>query len=266
MAETRYADNDGVRIAYEVRGEGDPLLLVHGLGYARWGWETVIDDLSDRYRVIAFDNRGIGDSDVPDGPYTAAEMATDAVAVLDAAAIDRAHVIGTSLGGMIAQELAIDHPERVHQLVLVASHPGGESGYPLPEQTQELIAEMPQMEPAEALRRATRNALSDGALDEQPELVDRILEHRLGDPQEPAGWQAQAAAGSGYESGGRLTEIQAPALVVQGDEDVVVDTRNAEVIADAIPDARLEWLRGAGHLAFWEQPDRFVRLVDDFLG
>lgn len=266
MVETRYADNDGVRIAYEVRGDDEPLLLIHGLGYARWGWEPVIEDLADRYRVVAFDNRGIGDSDVPEGPYTAAQMASDALAVLDAAGIDRAHVIGTSLGGMVAQEFAIDHPERVGRLILVASHPGGESGYPLPEQTQQLIEEMPEMEPEAALRRATRNALSDEALETQPELVDRILEHRLGDPQDPAGWQAQAAAGAGYESGGRLSQIQAPTLVVQGDEDVVVDTRNAEVIAEAIPDARLEWLGGAGHLAFWEQADRFVRLVTDFLG
>lgn len=268
MAETRFANNDGVRIAYEDHeaADGAPILLIHGLGYARWGWEPVLDPLAEHHRVIALDNRGIGDSDVPVGPYTAAEMATDALAVLDDAGLDHAHVIGTSLGGMIAQELAIDHADRVDRLVLVASHPGGGSGYPLPEATQRLIEEMPRMEPTEALRRATRNALSAGAVEDQPELVERILEHRTSDPQDPAGWQAQAAAGSGYESGGRLSGISAPTLVVQGDEDVVVDTRNAEMITDAIPDARLRWIEGAGHLAFWEQPARFVDLILGFLG
>lgn len=267
---SRYATtDDGVRIAYTVRDDaapgGDWVLLIHGLGYGRWGWEPVVDALAERFRVVTYDNRGIGASDVPEGPYSAAGMARDAVAVLDDLGLSKVHVAGTSLGGMIAQELALAVPDRVRRLVLVASTPGGETGHPMPEVTQELIARMPEMEPEQALRTAIENALSDRALEEQPELVDRILRHRTRDPQAPEGWQAQAAAGTTYEGGDRLSGIAAPTLVVHGTEDVVVDPRNASVLADLIPVARVELLDGAGHLSFWEQPDRFVAVVSDFL-
>ena len=99
-----------VRIAWERRGSGTPLVLVHGLGYARWGWEPVVDALAERFELILFDNRGVGESDVPPGPYTAGDMAGDVVQVMDEAAVERAHVLGTSLGGMIAQELALTRP------------------------------------------------------------------------------------------------------------------------------------------------------------
>jgi len=98
-----------VRVAWERRGAGFPLVLVHGLGYARWGWEPVADSLAERFEIVLLDNRGIGESDAPPGPYTVAEMAGDVVRVLDEAGIERAHLVGTSLGGMIAQELALGH-------------------------------------------------------------------------------------------------------------------------------------------------------------
>ena len=120
---TMYADNDGVRIAWEVHGPLEPveepptLVLVHGLGYARAGWGVLPDLLARHVRVVMLDNRGIGASDVPPGPYAAAEMAGDVVAVLDAAGLRRAHVLGASLGGMVAQEIALAHPDRVQRLV-----------------------------------------------------------------------------------------------------------------------------------------------------
>ena len=268
--ETRYATTDGaIRIAYEVRDQDAPdadwVLLIHGLGYARWGWEPVVDDLAASFRVVLFDNRGIGGSEVPEGPYTATEMAQDAVAVLEDAGIERSHVIGTSLGGMIAQELAVAAPERVDRLVLVASTPGVETGHPMPEVTQQLIARMPEMDPEEALRTAIENALSDTTVDQAPEVVERILHHRTTTPQDPAGWQAQAAAGTQYEGGEQLREIDAPTLIIHGSEDVVVDPRNADVLAELIPDAQVERIDGVGHLSFWESPERFVRLVSEFL-
>ena len=121
------------RIAWERHGAGEPLLLVHGLGYARWGWEPVLPGLAERFDVLLFDNRGIGESDAPPGPYTVAELAGDAVAVLDEAGVERAHVVGTSLGGMVAQELALAHPGRVDRLVLACTTPGGPQAFPLPE-------------------------------------------------------------------------------------------------------------------------------------
>jgi pimeloyl-ACP methyl ester carboxylesterase len=255
------ADASGVRIAYELRGAGPPLLLVHGLGYARWGWEPVADGFAERFLTVLFDNRGIGESDVPPGPYSAEEMAADAVAVLDGAGISRAHVVGTSLGGIVAQQLALDWPERVDRLVLACTTPGLR-GVPMPEVTVRLMASSLRMQPEEAMRAFVLNALAPGA---DEELVERIMAHRLANPFDPRGWQAQAAAAMTFDVLDRLGEIRAPTLVLQGTEDVVVAPGNAELLASRIPDARAELFEGCGHLFMWEQPERFVRSVTEFL-
>jgi 3-oxoadipate enol-lactonase len=255
------ATNGGIRIAYEVRGSGDPLLLMHGLGYGRWGWEPVLDAFADDFRVLFYDNRGIGDSDVPPGPYTARQLAEDAVAVLDAEGLGEADVVGTSLGGMAAQELAIGFPERVRRLVLACTTPGGLSSHPMPQQTVELMLAAPTLPPETALRRFVENALAPGV---REELVERILALRLANPFDPEGWQAQAAAGATFDAFDRLSRIQAPTLVVTGTDDAVVDPRNSELLAEGIAEATLRQVPG-GHLFFWEDPTRFVTLVKEFL-
>ena len=254
-----------VRIAWERHGRGAPLLLIHGLGYARWGWEPVLPGLAERFDVVLFDNRGIGESDAPPGPYTAAEMAGDAIRVLDEAGVERAHVVGTSLGGMVAQELALGYPDRVDRLVLACTTPGGPKAHPMPQQTVALMAEAATLEPAVALRRFVENALAPATVAEHPELVDRILAHRIATAQDPVAWAAQAAAGATFDAFERLGALAAPALVQHGDEDVVVDPRNADVLVELLPDARLERLPETGHLFFWEAPERFVSSVSAFL-
>lgn len=254
-----------VRIAWERHGRGAPLLLIHGLGYARWGWEPVLEPLARSFDVILFDNRGIGESDAPPGPYTAAEMADDAIQALDEAGVDRAHVVGTSLGGMVAQELALGYPDRVDRLVLACTTPGGPNAHPMPQQTVALMAEAATLEPAVALRRFVENALAPATVAEHPELVDRILAHRIATAQDPVAWAAQAAAGATFDAFERLGALAAPALVQHGDEDVVVDPRNADLLVELLPDAHLERLPGTGHLFFWEAPERFVSSVSAFL-
>jgi pimeloyl-ACP methyl ester carboxylesterase len=254
-----------VRIAWERHGAGPPLLLIHGLGYARWGWEPVLPGLAERFDVILFDNRGIGESDAPPGPYTVAELAGDALQVLDEAGVGRAHVVGTSLGGMIAQELALRQPERVDRLVLACTTPGGPKAHPMPQATVALLAEAATLEPAVALRRFVENALSPTTVAARPEVVERILEHRLATAQPPAAWAAQAAAGMGFDAYDRLGELTLPTLVQHGSEDVVVDPRNSDVLVERVPDARLVVFPGTGHLFFWEEPDGFVASASSFL-
>jgi len=250
-----------VKIAWESAGEGSPLLLIQGLGYGRWGWDPIVPGLAVRHRVVSFDSRGIGGSDKPAGPYTAAEMAGDALQVLDEAGIERSHVLGASLGGMIAQELAVAAPERVDRLVLCCTTPGGPNAVPMPAVTLRLFAEAPSLAPEVALRRFVENAL--GA-DPPTELVDELFARRLANPPDQAGWQAQAAAGMGFQ--GVDAEIDAPTLIIAGTADNVIDYRNAELLAARIPGSRVELLEGAGHLFFWEQPDESVAIIDGFLG
>jgi pimeloyl-ACP methyl ester carboxylesterase len=257
---TAFADNGGVRLAYESRGEGPVLLLMQGIGYARWSWDPVVPALAEQFRVLSYDNRGIGESDVPPPPYTARQLAEDAVTVLDAAGIDRAHVVGASLGGMAAQELAAGFPERVDRLVLACTTPGGAGAVPMPGQTVALMQEAAMLAPEVALRRFVENAL---APDADRSLVEKLYQRRLANPPDPVGWQGQAAAGASFDGSG--LEISAPTLVLHGAVDAVVDPGNAALLAERIPGARVELFSGCGHLFFWEQPERFAGTVAEFL-
>ena len=254
-----------VRIAWERRGAGPPLVLVHGLGYARWGWEPVADALAERFELILLDNRGIGASEAPPGPYAVGPMAADVAYVMDDAGIGRAHVLGTSLGGMIAQELALACPDLVDRLVLACTTPGGPSAYPLLEDTLRLMAEAPSLEPLVALRLFVENALAPQTVADRPELVERILAHRLAAPQDPAAWAAQAAAGMSFDRFADVDAIAAPTLLQHGTEDRVVDARNMTLLRERIPGAKVDLFEGGGHLFFWEQPERFVASVCTFL-
>jgi 3-oxoadipate enol-lactonase len=249
-----------VKIAWDERGDGAPLLLIQGLGYGRWSWAPIVPALAERYRVLWFDNRGIGDSDKPEGPYSAKLMAGDALQVLDEAGIERAHVLGASLGGMIAQEVAAGTPARVERLVLCCTTPGGAATVPMPEVTVRLFAEAATLPPEVALRRFVENAL---AADASAQLIHELFELRVANPPDPLGWQAQAAAGLGF--GGVDGPVAAPTLIVTGAEDNVVDPRNSDVLAERIRGAEVHRIENAGHLFFWEQPDEFVRIVSEFL-
>jgi 3-oxoadipate enol-lactonase len=249
-----------VRIAWEQHGVGPPLLLIQGVGLGRWGWGPALDLLAGRVQVLAYDNRGVGESDAPPGPYSVPILAEDALQVLDEAGITRADVLGASLGGLVAQQLAADHPERVARLVLVCATPGRSDAFPVPEPTLRLLAEAPALDRETALERFTRNALSRGASDE---LVERIVRLRLDKPQDPAAWGAQIAAGAGFE-GVALEGVEAPTLVLHGSEDNVVDVRNAALLAERIPSARFQVVAG-GHMFWWEDPDGFAQVVADFL-
>jgi 3-oxoadipate enol-lactonase len=253
---------EGVRLAYDVEGSGEPLLLVQGLGYGRRGWGPASGMLAQRFRVVTFDNRGFGDSDVPPGPYTTAQLADDAFAVLDAAEIETAHVVGISLGGLIAQELVLARPERVRKLVLCSTTPGGAASFPMPEQTVALMGSASHLDPQEAMQRFVTNALSP---DPPAALVEEIVAYRAANPPDPAGWYAQAGAGAAHDAMSRLGEISVPTLIVHGTADNVVDVRNATLLADGIPGARLVLLEGVGHLLPWERPHEFTALVEEFL-
>jgi pimeloyl-ACP methyl ester carboxylesterase len=254
---------EGVRLAYDVEGAGEPLLMIQGLGYGRRGWGPAPGMLAHRFRVVTPDNRGFGESDAPPGPYTTTQLAGDALAVLDAAEIDSAHVIGISLGGMIAQELVLAAPDRVRKLVLCSTTAGGPTSVPMPEQTVALMGRAEHLDPQEALQQFVVNALSP---DPPAELVEEIVAYRAANPPDPAGWWAQAAAGGAHDAMARLGEIHVPTLVVHGTADNVVDVGNARVLADAIEGARLELFDGVGHLLPWERPQEFTALVQGFLG
>jgi len=245
---------DGADLYYESTGSGEPVLLVMGLGMAATGWWRTVEVLAKRFRVIAFDNRGSGRSDVPKGPYTIAQLAADAAAVLDAAGEESAHVYGLSMGGMIAQELALSEPQRVRSLVLGASTPGGVE-HVLPDRdTLGFIERRAKLDFEEGVWAsvpynyglATRTTFAQ-------RLGDDIAQ-RLRYPPNPVGYKAQLAAAWGWDATARLAQLRVPALVLHGDEDRVIPVENGRRLAAAIPGARFEELLGAGHLYPTDEP------------
>jgi len=265
----RYARSGPLKIAFELRGAAYRLrpwlVLVQGMGFDRSGWEPVLRKLRHRFRLVLVDNRGTGRSDRPAGSFAVADMAGDVVAVLDAAGVGRAHVLGASLGGMVAQELAITHPERVDRLVLACTTPGWPFGYPMPAASVRLIAATHGMPPEAALRRHTENALSARTVAGRPGLVDRLVEFQRSRRPDEKTLSAQAAAGARYAGHRRQGRIRARTLVMHGSADTVVDPRNARLLAGSIPGARLVIFPGLGHLLFWEDPDGFADAVASFL-
>jgi pimeloyl-ACP methyl ester carboxylesterase len=268
MTAALVARNGDVRLAYEVLGErGDAVLFVHGLGYSRLGWGPGPALLADAFRVVLFDNRGVGESDAPPGPYTVAELVADAVAVLDAVGAERAHVVGVSLGGYVAQELAVTHPERVGKLVLVSTAvASGEGAHPMPQRGIDGFTRWSQLEREEGLRLLVENSLGDHGVRERPELADEIYRYRLEHAPPVEAWQAQAAAGAGFLHTSRpIDEIEAPTLVLHGGADAIVDPRNADLLASRIPGARLEVFPDRGHLMMWQEAEWFAERLREFL-
>ena len=269
MSRTRYARSGGLRIAYELRGRRlgrrPWLALIPGMGFDRSGWQPVLRRLRRRFRVVLVDNRGTGRSDPADGPFRVADMAGDVVAVLDDAGIRRTHVLGVSLGGMVAQDVAAGYPDRVGGLVLVSTTPGWPVAYPMPAASVRLIAATGRMSREDALRRYAENALSARSVERRPALVGRVVDLLRARPEGQRAWSAQAAAGARYAGRLRRAPIRARTLVLHGGADAVVDPRNGRLLARRIPGARLVMFPGLGHLLWWEDPAGFAAAVTSFL-
>ena len=253
--------DDGTRLYWEESGSGSPLLLIQGLGWSADMWYSLVPELETSDRVLRYDARGVGRSDVPPGPYPIELMADDAVAVMSEAGVDRAHVLGVSLGGIVAQEVALRHPDRVVSLMLGCTHPGGaETIWPEPE----VLAALKSRATAtleEVVASAREYAYAPGAT-----VVEEDIRRRMELPTTNEGYEAQLMGGLTYPgTTSRLPELTIPVLVFTGDLDRMVPPKNSENLVAAIPNARLVVVDGAGHVLFTEQPSVVAGLVRDFL-
>ncbi len=260
-----YTDAPGFRMYYEEHGSGFPLLLINGLGSDHLEWLHQLPAFAPLFRVIVFDNRGTGKTEVPPGAYTTAQMADDAAALLAALEIARAHVLGVSLGGMIAQEVALRHPDRVEALVLGCTGPGGQlSVRPTPE-AMAAFAPAEGVDPEAKLRRMIPFLYTDACIRSRPEEVEGFIRRRLEHPTPPDGYLAQLSAAVTHDAASRLEVIRAKTLVVTGDADRLVHWENSLRIAGRIPGAKLVVLPGAPHRLFAENAAAFNREVVQFL-
>jgi pimeloyl-ACP methyl ester carboxylesterase len=264
-----YTYNGDTRLHYEAHGEGPPLALLMGLGGTVQAWGLQLPTLARRYRVIAMDNRGAGRSDKPDSDYSIALFADDLAAVLDAEGIAAAHVLGVSMGGLIAQEFHQRHAERTTTLVLGCTGPGvnDPNFVPAPPEIQAVLEMDRRMESAETVIQAMVEAFYHPHYRERvPDLADRLLRFEREQPQPPHGYHRQLRAVLEHAPDPtRLDEINVPTLVLHGADDEVWPVDNAHYLADRIPGARLHVIPGAGHMFMVEQPRAFNAAVLEFL-
>ncbi|HVE92418.1 MAG TPA: alpha/beta fold hydrolase [Actinomycetota bacterium] len=250
------ARNGDVELSYEVAGAGPPLLLIAGWGQGSWAWYRQVPDLSRDYTVITFDHRGVGGSSKVTTTYTADDMAMDVDSVMEAAGAESAHVVGISLGGIVAMALASDRPERVLSLVVMASPFPGPGSVPYPEETLAAVLDpMPDLTPEQRLRKVLPYSLSPGWSEAHPDEFDDLLARRLSNLPDPASLVAQSTVAGRTDLTDRLRSITAPTLVCHGTQDQFVPCENAKLIADAIPGARVALCPGAGHVMGVEQPE-----------
>jgi 3-oxoadipate enol-lactonase len=255
------AENNGVGIYWEETGQGEPILLIMGLGWASCMWHRTRAILAAKYRVITFDNRGVGRSEVPPGPYPIATMAADAAAVLGAAGIERAHIYGLSMGGMIAQEFTLHHPLRVKSLILGCTAAGGPAALqPAPEVIQVLMRRG--MTPQESIEAIDPFIYDSGT---SRELIEQDRKLRLEWYPTAEGYLNQLQGIMAWEAYGRLPQIGAPTLVIHGESDQLIPAANGKLIAGRIPQAKLVMIPRASHIFHTDQPKMTHETVLDFL-
>jgi 3-oxoadipate enol-lactonase len=251
-----------VELDYERSGAGPPLLMIMGRSgtYAHWG-EPLLDQLRSDFELILYDHRGVGASTRLQGPVTIREMARDAAGLLDALELDSAHVLGISMGSMIAQELALAEPQLIQTLTLGCTYCGGPGSVPTTEQVLQSMGEAIASGIPERMIRASWEANVSPAFAANDAAWASFLEISLRRRVSLEVIVAQTQACIEHDTSARLHEIALPTQVIHGTVDQVLPVQNGRMVAELIPDARLHLLEDVGHLFFWERPERSAELL-----
>ncbi|MGH7452528.1 MAG: alpha/beta fold hydrolase, partial [bacterium] len=253
---------NGIELYYEIAGKGPYLVLIEGLGVASWIWEKQVPAFAQHFTTVIYDNRGVGKSEKPAGPYSISMMADDLAALLDSLRIPKAHVLGISMGGFIAQDFALRYPQKVDRLILVSTSAGGPDHVAMaPEVLQQMFAT--DGAPREVTRKKLALAYSEAFM--KTKEVEPLIDLRLADPQPPHAYMAQAMAGASFNLSDKVQMIQAPCLIMAATGDRLVPVANAHHLSKKIPHSRLKIYAGYGHQFFVEMAEAFNRDVIKFL-
>ncbi|HEX8190191.1 MAG TPA: alpha/beta fold hydrolase [Pyrinomonadaceae bacterium] len=256
----------GVELYYEEHGRGEPLVLVPGFGTGLWIWYRQVPAFAERFRTIVFDPRGVARSAAADAPFTMRELADDLAALLGELGVGRAHVLGASFGGFVAQEFALAHPGRTRSLVLCCTSYGGAGHVPPAPETLAAIASTKGLNTAERVRENLLLAFSPRFAREHPDEVGRVVSLRAENDVPEHAYLRQLQAAVAFDAAARVGGISAPTLVITGDADAIVPHENSVNLAAAIPGAELQVIGGGSHTFFIERPDEFNRAVVEFVG
>jgi pimeloyl-ACP methyl ester carboxylesterase len=262
------AQSNGIELYYEIHGAGQPLVLISGLGYPLWQWHKMVPFLAEHFQVITFDNRGVGQSDKPAGPYTAQLLAADTAGLLDALGIEKAIIAGHSMGGFVAQAMALDFPQKVAKLILCSTNFGGPHHVPVTAEAMKVLTDVT----SDALTRFKNGLAVSTAPDwseKNPEMIEEWIKWRVANPIDPAPYQAQLAIGLGllpeaaaFED--KLPRLNVPTLILFGAHDKVVPPENASLLAEKISGSKVVILPNAGHFFPMEVAEAASRTITDF--
>jgi pimeloyl-ACP methyl ester carboxylesterase len=270
LAIREYAKSrDGLNLRYEIRGRGEPLALVMGYSGSSRGWgEPFLAAMEKRFKIVVIDNRGTGESDKPDRPWALADMAADVASVLDHAKIARAHIYGISMGGMIAQEFVLAHPDKTRGLVLGCTNCGMSHSIAAAPEAVAALMPVPGASPEEQARRAFAAACGRKFLNSEygKAVLDQAIEDMGKYPMTPMHtFMRQGAAIQGFDSWERLPGIKSPTLIIHGGDDAIVPCQNAQVLQERIAGSKVHIIKDAGHMFFWEAVEDASQVPGDFL-
>jgi pimeloyl-ACP methyl ester carboxylesterase len=253
---------NGINIYYEISGSGPHLVLIEGLGVATWLWEKQVPDFAKHFTTVVYDNRGVGQTDKPRGPYSISMMADDLAALMEALNISKAHILGVSMGGFIAQDFALRYPEKVDRLVLVSTSAGGPDHVPM---SQEALAMFFYNEgsPRNIIRKKLALAYTEKFM--LSKEFEHLIDLRLENPQPQHAYMAQIAAGTNFNLSDKVQNIQAPCLIAAATNDLLVPIANAYNLVKKIPNSTLQIYESVGHQFFVEIPEQFNKDVIEFL-
>jgi 3-oxoadipate enol-lactonase len=254
----------GTRIAWRAYGEGEPVLMIMGLMGSGRAWFRLLPHIAERRRAVVVDNRGTGDSERPFGLWTMRDLAGDAIAAMDAAGLDSAHVIGASMGGMIAQHVGVDHPERVRSLVLACTHAGGRSPGGTPWRMLASTALRPMIGLERTFPLVAPLLYSERARADRERMAGD-LDMRVQDATPLQTWPGQIAAIVRHDVRDRVGRLDLPVLVLHGEEDRLVPPEAGRRLAELIPGARFELIPGAGHVMTTDAEREVAGAITGFL-
>jgi pimeloyl-ACP methyl ester carboxylesterase len=254
-----------IEMNYELHGEGEPLVLIMGFTGSLEGWRPLVPAFAREYRVLIFDNRGAGLTDKPAGPYSIPMMADDAAGLMDALGIESANVYGMSMGGMIAQELTLRHPQKVRALVLGCTTPGGPNSHPRPKKTIEALTRIPNVSKEEGLEIVLRLLFTEEFIAANGPQVREMTRNAFDLRTPRHAVLAQAGAIAAQDTYDRLPQIKAPTLVIAGGSDEMILSANSPILAQRIPGAELVMYPKARHGYLFELAAEATAAVLDFL-
>lgn len=260
-----YCRCEGVDLYYEIHGEGPTLLLVAGLGGGSWSWYGQVPYFRERYRTIIFDNRGAGRSSMPPGPYRMKEFAEDARCLLDHLGVDKAFLLGLSMGGMIVQELALMLPHRIQAIFLGCTHGGGSLRVPPAPRVMDVLLNNAGLTQKEIIEKNVPLFFSEACRKERPDVIANYCEAQLSSPEQPDyAFHAQLAAIGSFDASTRLMQLDIPAFVVTGSEDALIPPENSKSLAAKLAHAEIMVIPGAGHALHAECREKLNHLADEF--